>query len=135
MTFTIPLEELDIRASRSGGPGGQHVNTSSTRVEVRWNVAASPSLDASDRELLLQKLGPRIDRHGVVRVVASATRSQAQNRERAIGRLHELVNHALLRPKPRKRTKPSRAAREARLAEKKRRSEQKRQRRQIAEDD
>ena len=135
MKVTIPVDELDIRATRSGGPGGQHVNTSSTRVEVRWNVAESPSISSADRNRLIEKLPTRIDRHGVLRVVASARRSQLQNRERAIERLHELVNEALTRPKPRKKTRPSKAAKEARLADKKRRGERKRRRGPVGEDD
>jgi ribosome-associated protein len=135
MKVTIPIDELDIRATRSGGPGGQHVNTSSTRVEVRWDVSASPILTEADRDRVLEKLATRIDRHGVLRVVASARRSQLQNRERAIARLRELVNEALERPKPRKKTRPSKAAREARLADKKRRAERKRRRRPISNDD
>ena len=135
MKVTIPVEELDIRATRSGGPGGQHVNTSSTRVEVRWSVAESEILSDADRDRILEKLAKRIDRHGVLRVVASARRSQLQNRERAIDRLHVLVDQALERPKPRRKTKPSKAAREARLAEKKRRGERKKQRRPVREED
>ncbi|MGD8726452.1 MAG: alternative ribosome rescue aminoacyl-tRNA hydrolase ArfB [Gemmatimonadales bacterium] len=135
MPFTIPADELDIRATRSGGPGGQHVNTSSTRVEVRWNVGKSPSLTPADRERILDKLGSRIDRHGVLRVVASARRSQLQNRERAIERMQQLVAQALTRPKPRKKTKPSRSAKEARLKEKRRRAERKQRRRPVGEDD
>jgi ribosome-associated protein len=135
MKLTIPVEELDIRATRSGGPGGQHVNTSSTRVEVRWNVAETAILSAADRDRILEKLATRIDRNGVLRVVASARRSQLQNRERAIERLHELVNEALTRPKPRRKTKPSKAARETRLAEKKRRAKRKEQRRPVRDDD
>ena len=135
MRCVIPADELDIRATRSGGPGGQHVNTSSTRVEVRWNVGESPSITESDRERILEKLASRIDRHGVLRVVASARRSQLQNRETAIERLHELVNRALTRPKPRKKTKPSKAAKEARLNEKRRRAERKQRRRPVREED
>jgi ribosome-associated protein len=135
MKVKIPIEELHIRATRSGGPGGQHVNTSSTRVEVRWRVSESEVLSDADRDRILKKLATRIDRHGVLRVVASARRSQLQNRERAIERLHVLVGQALERPKPRRKTKPSRAAREARLAEKKRRGERKKQRRPVKEDD
>ena len=135
MAFTVPLDELDIRATRSGGPGGQHVNTSSTRVEVRWNVAESSSLSSADRSRLFEKLASRIDSKGVLRVVASARRSQLQNRERAIDRLQELVAKALTRPKARKKTKPSKAAKEARLAEKRRRAERKQQRRKPGRED
>ena len=135
MPFTVPLEELDIRASRSGGPGGQHVNTSSTRVEVRWNVAESPNLSTTERDRLLEKLASRIDRQGVLRVVASARRSQLQNREAAIERLRALVDTALQQPKPRKKTKPSKAAKAARLKEKRRRAERKQRRRPLSDDE
>jgi ribosome-associated protein len=76
----LPLAELEYRASRSGGPGGQHVNTSSTRVEVWWNVAASPSLTPEQRAQLLTRLGSRLDSSGRLRLVSSGTRSQLRNR-------------------------------------------------------
>ncbi|MHB1225070.1 MAG: peptide chain release factor-like protein, partial [Gemmatimonadaceae bacterium] len=78
--LTIPRAELTMRATRAGGPGGQHVNTSSTRVEVRWNVITSAVLDDVQRERLLQRLAGRVDADGSVRVVASDSRSQRQNR-------------------------------------------------------
>lgn len=135
MKFTIPSEELQFRATRSGGPGGQHVNTSSTRVEVRWNIAASPSLSDRQRERLLQRLPTRIDRHGVLRVVAAARRSQHQNRQAALERLQDLVDRALAEPRPRKKTKPSRAARRARLDAKHHQGAKKRDRRRVEPDD
>ena len=121
--LVIPLSELEYRATRSGGPGGQHVNTSSTRIELYWNVAASPSLTDEQRALILAKLSGRIDGAGVLRVVASTQRSQLQNREEATERLRSLVAGALRIPKKRKKTKPSKAAREARLRAKKMRSQ------------
>ncbi|HUP18742.1 MAG TPA: alternative ribosome rescue aminoacyl-tRNA hydrolase ArfB [Gemmatimonadota bacterium] len=123
---SIPRSELTYRATRSGGPGGQHVNTSSTRVELKWDVAGSPSLTAEQRELVLRKLANRIDGEGVLRLVESGTRSQHRNREVVTERLGLLVAEALRVPKKRKRTRPSRAAREERLSEKKRRGETKR---------
>ncbi|MDH3290673.1 MAG: alternative ribosome rescue aminoacyl-tRNA hydrolase ArfB [Gemmatimonadota bacterium] len=135
MKFAIPTEELQFRATRSGGPGGQHVNTSSTRVEVRWSVAMSPSLTDRQRERLLRRLGSRIDRNGVLRVVAAARRSQYQNRQAALERLQEIVEGALTEPKPRKQTTVSRAARRARLEAKRRRAATKRDRRQVDPDD
>jgi ribosome-associated protein len=125
----IPRSELEFRASRSGGAGGQHVNTSSTRIELLWDVARSAALDDEKRLRVLNKLATRIDGEGVLRVVASDRRSQLQNREAAEKRLAELVRGALLVPKKRRPTKPSRAAKEARLAEKKRRGERKASRR------
>ncbi len=133
--LTIPRAELEYRATRSGGPGGQHVNTSSTRIELYWNVAESPSLNEEQRALILSKLGGRMDAAGTMRVVASAERSQLQNREQATERLRSLVAGALRVAKRRKKTKPSRAAREARLRAKKRRSETKSARRPVRPDD
>ncbi len=125
---TIPREELNVRATRSGGAGGQHVNTSSTRVEVTWNPAASSILSDDEKERLTRQLGGKLDREGELRVVASDTRSQARNRELAEERLAELVRRGLRVPRVRKATKPSRAAKQARIDEKKRQSERKRRR-------
>ncbi len=127
--LVIPRAELEARATRAGGPGGQHVNTSSTRVELRWNVHASAALTEAQRERLVQRLGGRLDGEGWLRVVASDSRSQRQNREKAEARLAEMVRAALVVPKARRATKPSRAAKQARLDEKKRKSGKKAQRR------
>jgi ribosome-associated protein len=132
--LSIPRSELAHRASRAGGPGGQHVNTSSTRIEVTWNVRRSPSLDDAQRALLEEKLSSRIDGEGFVRVVAQDMRSQSQNRERAEGRLADLIARALEVQKKRRPTKPGRGAREARLQEKKKHSGKKQQRRAGADD-
>jgi ribosome-associated protein len=125
----LPLAELDYRATRSGGPGGQHVNTSSTRIEVWWDVRGSQALSEEQRARLLQRLSRRLDSTGRLRVVASESRSQLRNRETATQRLREVVAAALTVRKPRKRTKPSRAAKAARLDAKRRRSALKRDRR------
>jgi ribosome-associated protein len=125
----VPLAELDYRATRAGGPGGQHVNTSSTRIEVWWDVRTSPALSEEQRARLLDRLAGRLDGEGRLRVVASQSRSQLRNREAATERLRELVASALAVRKPRKRTKPSRAAKAARLEAKRRRSALKRDRR------
>ena len=127
----IPRAELAYRASRSGGPGGQHVNTSSTRVEVTWDVGASPSLSDEQRARLREKLANRINTEGVLLLAASDHRSQHQNKEAATERLVELVRQALVVPKARKKTRPSRAQREARLHAKKRQSDKKRMRRSL----
>ncbi len=127
--FQLPLSELEYRASRSGGPGGQHVNTSSTRVEVWWDVAASAALSADQRERLLQKLATRLDSNGRLRLVSSGTRSQLRNREAVTERLRDVVAAALVLPKKRKPTRPSRAAKAARLEAKRRRAATKRERR------
>jgi len=130
----IPRSELVFRASRSGGPGGQHVNTSSTRIELLWDFARSRALDEAGRARLAEKLAARLDADGNLRVVASDRRSQQQNRAAAEERLAELVRRALVVPKTRKATKPSRAAKEKRLAEKRRRAERKERRRHSDED-
>jgi ribosome-associated protein len=135
MAFTVPPEEVRFRASRASGPGGQHVNRTATRVEARWNVRRSPSLNEEQRERLLDKLASRIDSRGVLRVVADERRSQLRNREAALARLNALVTQALRRRKPRKKTKRPRAAEERRLADKRRRSGTKRDRRPPGSDD
>jgi ribosome-associated protein len=127
-SVVIPRDELVARATRAGGAGGQHVNTSSTRIELMWSVATTRALSDEQRERVLQKLSSRLDSDRNVRVVASDRRSQRQNREAAEARLTELVRNALVVPKKRRPTKPSRAAKQARLESKKRQSEKKRDR-------
>ncbi len=128
-SVVIPRDELVARASRSFVAGGQHVNTSSTRVELVWNVAASRALTDEQHERVMHKLSSRLDGDGNLRVVASDRRSQRQNRESAEVRMADLVRHALVVPKKRRPTKPSRAAKQARLDSKRRVSEKKRERR------
>ena len=125
----VPLAELEFRASRSGGPGGQHVNTSSTRVEVTWDVAGSPALSEEQRQRLLVRLASRLDSAGRLRLVSSSTRSQLRNREDVTERLREVLAQALVVPKARKRTRTPRAAKAARLENKRRRAATKRDRR------
>ncbi len=131
----VPRAELDYRASRSGGPGGQHVNTTSSRVELLWDVESSPSLTGEQRARLREKLANRIDGEGVLHLTASEHRSQHQNREAVTERFVEIVRQALVVHKARKKTRPPRAAREARLQTKKRRSEVKRMRRGVSGDE
>jgi len=126
---SIPAHELEIRATRAGGPGGQHVNTSSTRVEVTWGALESPVLSDTDREHLRERLASRLDSTGTLRVVAADTRSQTQNRELALMRLAKLVSDALVIPKKRRPTKPSRASKAKRVETKKRRGAVKKDRR------
>lgn len=119
----IPLDELEWRVSRSGGPGGQHANTSDTRVEVRFSVADSAALGPRQRARLLERCGP------VVRAVAADSRSQARNRVVALERLATRLAAGLAVDPPRRPTRPSRGAKERRLQEKRLRSDRKQGRR------
>ena len=125
----IPVSELKFRFSRSGGPGGQNVNTRDTRVELLFDVAGSASLGPRQRQRLMDKLANRIDGDGVLHVVASDDRTQAANRAQAVERFRALLTEALKPdPPPRRKTKPSAGAKERRLKEKKERSRTKRER-------
>lgn len=126
--ISIPREELSIRASRSGGAGGQHVNTSSTRIELLWNPAQSRALPDELRARVLERLRSRTNAEGFVRIVSSEHRSQLRNRQAAEERLAKLVRGALAITRPRRKTAPTRASKEARLESKKRRSEIKKRR-------
>jgi ribosome-associated protein len=127
--LAIPRDELLFRASRSGGPGGQHVNTSSTRIEVVWNVLESPTLSDQQRDALLRRLATRLDSQGQIRIVSQAGRSQLKNREAALERLAELVAAALIEPKTRRATKPTKASKARRVDAKKKRGALKKERR------
>jgi ribosome-associated protein len=127
-SLSIPRSELDVRVSRSSGAGGQHVNKTSSRVEIFWNIPGSRALTEEQRARLLDKLSSRLTTEGSIRVVASDMRSQSRNRDIAEERLSELVRRALMVPRKRKATKPTRAAREARLESKKLHSNKKRTR-------
>jgi len=116
--LAIPLDELEFRFVRSSGPGGQHVNRSSTQVELLWDVAGSPTLSEGQRQRLLRELGPRIDTRGTLHIVDSSSRSQFQNRQEALERFRSLLQHALRRRKVRRPTAPSRASVEQRLQRK-----------------
>lgn len=125
----IPAHEIEELASRASGPGGQHVNTSSTRVSLRWNVRTSEGLTPSGRERLLRKLRSRLTREGVLIVHADRHRSRRRNLEEAHDRLFEFVRTALHQAPARRPTKPKKGAVERRLKEKRRRSAIKRDRR------
>ena len=128
-SLSIPRSEFDVRVSRSSGAGGQHVNKTSSRVEIFWNIRTSRALSEEQRVRLQERLGPRLTTDGSIRVVASDMRSQSRNRDLAEERLAELVRRALVIPRKRKATKPTRAAKQARLDAKKRHSHKKRERR------
>jgi ribosome-associated protein len=119
----IPLAEIELRASRSSGPGGQHTNVTASRVEAVFDVEASAALSDAQRSRLLDKAGPRVT------AVAQDARSQARNRELALERLAAKLADGLREPKPRRPSRPSRTAKERRLEEKRRTAERKAQRR------
>jgi ribosome-associated protein len=119
--------EIAFRFSRSSGPGGQHAQKSSTRVEALFDVAESTGLTARERARVLERLGP------VVRAVAQDERSQLRNRELATDRILEQLREAVRVRRPRKPTAPTKAAQERRLDEKRRRGETKRLRREIGD--
>lgn len=129
--LSIPLSELEYRATRSGGPGGQHVNTSASRVEVVWDIAGSRALDDDQRERLLVRLRTRLDSEGKLRLVASDRRSQLQNKASATERLRDVVARALVVPKKRRKSTVPRGEKARRLEAKRRRSEIKSKRRSV----
>jgi ribosome-associated protein len=124
--IAVPVAELEFRASRASGPGGQGVNTTDSRVELRFDLAGSPSLPAEAKARALRRLGPRVDSGGVLRVVAQSSRSQLANRRAATERFAELLAAALATPRPRRPTRPTRAAAARRVEAKRRRADIKR---------
>jgi ribosome-associated protein len=124
-SLVIPDSELDVRATRSSGAGGQHVNKTSSRIEISWNVRESKAISDEQRAILSERLASRISTDGSIRVVSSETRSQLRNRERAEARLAEIIRRALTIRKKRKPTHRPRRADEARLASKKLHSKKK----------
>jgi ribosome-associated protein len=127
-SVSLPFSDIELRVSRSSGPGGQHAQKSSTRVEAVLEVEASSALSDVQKQRVVGRVGP------VLRAVAQDERSQARNRELAVERLVEKLRAALAVPRPRKPTRPTAGSRERRLAGKKRRSETKRLRRPPAND-
>jgi ribosome-associated protein len=119
----VPLAEIEVRTSRSSGPGGQHANVTASRVEAVFDVCASRALSEEQRRRISARLGP------VVRAVAQDTRSQLRNRELALERLRARLEGALAVQRPRRATKPTAASRRRRAESKRRRSEVKRLRR------
>jgi ribosome-associated protein len=125
----IPLREVTVRASRSGGPGGQHANVTASRIEAAFDVAASSALSEDQKRRIASRLGPRVV------AVAQDTRSQAQNRELALQRLARRLSGALAVPRPRRAGKPTRSSVKRRLETKRRQSERKRGRRRPGAED
>jgi ribosome-associated protein len=124
----IPLREVTVRASRSSGPGGQHANVTASRVEASFDVAASEVLSDEQKARIMARCGP------VVRAVAQDARSQARNRELALGRLRTRLEHAIAVPRTRRPTKPTAASKARRLESKRRLSDRKRARRRPTDD-
>jgi ribosome-associated protein len=125
---SIPRSELSFRFSRSSGPGGQHVQKSSTRVELLFDVISSSSLSDDQRRQVLRRLSSYVDSAGVLRLVSQSERSQLRNREEVVARFQSLLREALKRRKRRKPTKPTEASKEKRLQDKRRRSQTKKAR-------
>lgn len=125
----IPIAEIELKASRSSGPGGQHANVTASRIEARFDVAASTSLTDAQRQRITERLGP------VVTAVAQDARSQARNRDLALDRLEAKLSAALARRRKRRPTRPTRSSRERRLESKRRRSRTKRERRRPTAED
>ncbi|HEY6555748.1 MAG TPA: alternative ribosome rescue aminoacyl-tRNA hydrolase ArfB [Polyangiaceae bacterium] len=134
-TLTIPEQELEWSAVRASGPGGQNVNKVSTKVELRFDVEGSAVLGAAVKQRLRALARKRLDAEGRIVVTDQSTRLQSQNLERARAKLAELIQRALIAPKPRKPTRPSRAAKRRRLEHKHQVSEKKQGRRTPGRDD
>ena len=128
-SVAIPLSEVDLRVSRSSGPGGQHANVTASRVEAVFDVTSSSALSEDQKARVAARLGPRVT------AVAQDTRSQARNRELALERLRSRLASALAPVRKRRATAPTRAARRRRIEGKRRRSELKRGRRRPRADD
>ena len=121
-TLFIQEDELQFKASRSSGPGGQNVNKLNTRMTLLFDLENSPSLSQANKELIKRRLSTRINNKGVLRVVCQRHRTQAANRRTAVERFVELLVHALRKSTPRRKTQVSRAAKRRRLEEKAQRS-------------
>lgn len=132
--LTIPGSELEVRFSTSSGPGGQHANKASTRVELLWNVADSQSLSERQRRQLLGKLRNRLDKAGTLRLASDAHRSQLRNRGEVTARLVRIIDDALKVEKHRVATKPTRSSQQRRVESKRKRGETKRLRRSTGDD-
>lgn len=127
--LVIPASEIELSYARSGGPGGQHVNRTATKVQLRWNLPASAAPTDADRARLAERLASRLTKDGDVLVSSERHRDQGRNVEDALERFVALLKRALARPRPRKKTRPTKASRERRLDEKRRRGATKRDRR------
>jgi ribosome-associated protein len=127
--ISLPLSEIDIRASRSSGPGGQHSNVTESRIVASFDVRASGTLDDELKARIMGKLGP------VVTAVAQDARSQSRNRDLALERLAQRISNALHVPRPRTQTRPTKSSKRKRLDAKRRRGDTKRGRRRVDDSD
>lgn len=123
MKISIPFTEYELKAVRSGGAGGQHVNKVSSRVELYFNVSASSVLTEEQKERILAKLGSKITEDGILRITEDTSRSQHMNREAVVKKLHDVLNKALQRPKKRVATKVPKGVKRKRLDSKKKKGE------------
>ena len=123
--LAIPLEDIELRASRSSGPGGQHANVTASRIEASFDVAASGALSDAEKARIMARCGPRVT------AIAQDARSQSRNRALALERLAERLSRALEVQRPRAATRPTAASRRRRLDDKRRRSETKQARRRV----
>ncbi len=131
----IPLSEIQLQFSRSGGHGGQNVNKLSTRVELFFDIPNSQNINEETKIIFLQKLKERIDTHGILRITSQETRSQWKNREIALEKFAELLRKTLIVRKKRIATKVSKQAKQKRIEEKKKRGEVKKMRREKINDE
>lgn len=125
----IPAHEVSLSTARSGGPGGQHVNKTESKVLLRWNVRDTRALREDQRQRVLARLAPRLTQDGDLLLACDEERSQAANVEAALRRFAQVLREALIPPKPRRATRPTRGSKERRLTDKKQASERKRDRR------
>lgn len=134
-SLTIPAKELHFSACRSSGPGGQHVNTTSSQVILRFDVSSSPSLSDYQRQKIMTELSRYIDKDGVLSLRCSESRSQLNNKKACCERFANLVRTALIPPKVRHSTRPTKASKTRRLQAKKHRSDIKNKRGKVSRDD
>jgi len=125
----IPAHEVELSYARSGGPGGQHVNKTSSKVLLRWSPASSGALDEDERARVLTKLASRLTEEGELLLTSERHREQSRNVEDVVARLAAVVRAALERPRARRKTRPTTASKQRRLAAKRQRGDTKRKRR------
>jgi ribosome-associated protein len=126
---SVPEAELDLRAAKASGPGGQSVNTTDSKIELRWDVRSSTALNETQRARVLDRLGSRLTKDGVLILHGREHKSQHRNREAVLARFRAIVGEALEPPRTRRSTRPTRASKERRIDAKKRRGRTKQLRR------